>query len=140
MTAARPRTAEVVVEVPFHDLDPAGIAWHGHYAKYFEIARCELLKTFSYNYDDMIASGYAWPVIDMHLRYVRAAVFGQRLRVRATLVEWEYRLKIEYLVTDEKTGERMTKGATVQVAVDMATREMRLRSPNILFAKLGLQP
>jgi len=135
-----PAPVEVRVKIPFHDLDPAGIVWHGHYAKYFEIARCELLQSFGYNYDDMVASGYGWPVIDLRLRYVKPALFGQEIGVRATLKEWEYRLRIEYLVFDPDSGQRMTKGESVQVAVDLKTREMCLRSPNILFHKLGLQP
>ena len=131
------RSAEVTIQVPFHDVDLVGIVWHGHYAKYFEIARCALLETFDYNYDRMLASGYGWPVIDLRLRYIRAAQFGQKIRVRATLVEWEHRLRIEYLVSDAASGERLTKGETVQVAVNMATREMCMVSPDVLFEKLG---
>ena len=131
------RSAEVEIEVPFHDVDMVGIVWHGHYAKYFELARCALLETFDYNYLQMQASGYGWPVIDLRLRYIRAAQFGQRIRVRATLAEWEHRLRIEYLVSDAATGERLTKGETVQVAVHMATREMCLVSPDVLFERLG---
>jgi acyl-CoA thioester hydrolase len=131
------RSAEVLIEVPFHDVDMAGIAWHGHYAKYLELARCVLLQTFDYNYDRMRESGYGWPVIDLHLRYVRPATFGQRIRVRATLVEWEHRLKIDYLVTDALSGQRMTKGSSIQVAVDIATGEMCLISPDVLFERLG---
>lgn len=130
------RSAEVLVKIPFHDLDPAGIVWHGHYAKYFEIARCALLESFGYNYDAMVESGYAWPVIDMRLRYVKPALFGQEIKVQATLLEWEYRLKIDYLIRD-LSGARMCKGSTVQVAVDIATREMLLRSPAVVFEKLG---
>lgn len=37
----------------------------------------------------MVGAGYAWPVIDLQLRYVRGAVFGQKLNVRANLVEVE---------------------------------------------------
>lgn len=132
------RSAEVIIQVPFHDLDPAGIVWHGHYAKYFELARCELLRSFGYNYDAMKDSGYVWPVIDMQLRYVRPALFEQRIRVRATLKEWEHRLRIAYLIQDADSGERMTRGETTQVAVSLETREMQLRSPDILFHKLGL--
>ena len=131
------RSAEVVIQIPFHDVDPAGIVWHGHYAKYFEVARCALLESFDYNYDRMLHSGYGWPVIDLRLRYVKPAVFGQKIRVRATLLEWEHRLKIEYLVTDEASGERLTKGETVQVAVNIATREMCMISPDVLFERLG---
>ena len=53
--------AEISLEIPFYDLDPAGYVWHGHYAKYLELARCELLKQFNYNYDAMTQSGYMWP-------------------------------------------------------------------------------
>ena len=76
-------------------------------------------------------SGYAWPVIDLQLRYIRGATFGQRLTVRADLVEWENRLKINYLISDAATGERLTRGSTVQVAVEIATREMQLASPRV---------
>lgn len=31
------RQAEVLIEVPFHDVDVMKVAWHGHYVKYFEI-------------------------------------------------------------------------------------------------------
>lgn len=139
-TTAEPRFAEVLIEVPFHDLDPVGIVWHGHYAKYFEVARCALLKTFGYNYDHMRESGYAWPLIDLRTRFVKAAVFGQMLRVRATLQEWEYRLRIDYLVTDAQSGARMCKGRSDQVAVDMKTGEMCLRSPDVMFERLGVSP
>ena len=52
------REATVAIIVPFHDVDSIGIAWHGHYAKYFEIARCALLDSFDYGYDAMRESGF----------------------------------------------------------------------------------
>jgi acyl-CoA thioester hydrolase len=131
------RSAEVVIQVPFHDVDLVGIVWHGHYAKYFEVARCALLESFDYNYDRMMASGYGWPVIDLRFRYVKPAQFGQKIRVRATLLEWENRLRIEYLVSDDASGERLTKGESIQVAVNMVTREMCMVSPDVLFERLG---
>ena len=130
--------ASVDIEVPFYDLDSVGIVWHGNYAKYFEVARCELLRLFDYDYDQMMASGYLWPVVDLHVRYVSMIRFRQRIRVRATLREWEHRLSIDYLITDVNSGARLTKGSTVQVAVDIQTRELCLRSPAVLFEKLGV--
>lgn len=119
------------VLVPFFDVDTMHVVWHGHYVKYLEVARCALLDQIGHNYTHMVESGYAWPVIDLQLRYVRGAVFGQRLTVRASLVEWENRLKINYLISDAETGERMTRACTVQVAVDVQTREMQLASPKV---------
>ncbi|MCP1442059.1 acyl-CoA thioester hydrolase [Pseudomonas sp. GGS8] len=117
--------------VPFFDVDTMNVVWHGHYVKYLEVARCALLDRIGHNYDAMVASGYAWPVIDLQLRYVRGAVFGQKLNVRASLVEWENRLKISYLISDLSTGERLTRACSVQVAVDMSSREMQLASPKV---------
>jgi len=133
-------TAAIEVTVPFHDLDPAGIVWHGNYAKYFEVARCAMLQLFNYNYDQMLVSGYIWPVIDLRIRYVQMIRFNQRIKVTATLREWEHRMAIDYLITDASSGERLTKGRTVQVAVDIRTRELCLMSPSILFDKLGVTP
>jgi len=133
------REATVAITVPFHDVDSAGVVWHGHYAKYFEVARCELLDSFDYGYDAMIASGYLWPVIDLHVRYVNAVRFGQRILARARLREWENRLLIDYLITDAASGQRLTKGTTSQVAVDLQTRELCLVSPPVLFERLGVE-
>ena len=115
--------------VPFFDIDTMHVVWHGHYVKYLEVARCALLDHIDHTYTQMLDAGYAWPVIDLQLRYVRGATFGQRINVRASLVEWENRLKINYLITDVATGERLTRACTVQVAVEIASREMQLASP-----------
>lgn len=130
--------AEVVIEVPFHDVDVMRVAWHGHYVKYLEIARCVLLDKIDYNYPQMEESGYAWPVIDMRIRYAKPLHFQQKVRVKASIVEWENRLKVNYLIEDIETGKRLTKGYTVQVAVDIKTNEMVFESPEILYSKLGL--
>ena len=124
--------AEIEIRVPFFDVDSINVVWHGHYVKYLEQARCELLDALGYNYDAMRASGYVWPVIDLHLRYAQPAQFGQRLAVRAELVEWEHRLKINYLILDADSGRRLTRATSEQVAVCLRTREMQLASPSAL--------
>jgi acyl-CoA thioester hydrolase len=130
--------AHVELQIPFHDLDPLNVVWHGNYAKYFEIARCALLDQIQYNYTQMRASGYMWPVIDLHSRFVKPLTFGQHIRVRAAIREWEHRLKIDYLITDSASGRRHARGSTVQVAVNAQTGEMCLQSPSILLQRLGV--
>ncbi|MEG0830990.1 MAG: acyl-CoA thioesterase [Acidaminococcaceae bacterium] len=128
--------ADVIIEVPFHDVDTMNVVWHGHYLKYFEIARCKLLDQFHYNYKQMLASGYAWPVIESHVRYVQGIEFEQKIRVRAILKEWENRLKIEYQIFDADSGRKLTKGYTSQVAVGIESREMCFQSPQVLLEQL----
>lgn len=123
------KTVEIVV--PFFDVDSMDVVWHGHYVKYLEVARCALLDDIGHNYVDMKASGYAWPVIDLQMRYVQAAHFGQRLTARADLIEWQNRLLIHYLIQDAASGQRLTRASTVQVAVQLSNSEMQLVSPSV---------
>jgi acyl-CoA thioester hydrolase len=126
------------IQIPFHDVDMMEIVWHGHYVKYFEIARCALLDKIDYNYLQMRESGYSWPVIDLNIRYIKPAIFGQIITVQADIVEWENRLKINYLITDKLTGARLTKGYSIQVAIDSQTKAMCFESPRVLLEKLGV--
>ena len=131
--------AQVELTVPFFDIDLLGIAWHGHYCKYFEIARCAMLDQIDYGYLMMKETGFVWPIVDLQIRYVRPAKFQQRLFVTAKLVEWEYRMKIKYQITDAQTGEFLAKGYTIQAAVDNLTGEMSYASPPVFLEKLGVK-
>jgi acyl-CoA thioester hydrolase len=128
--------AEIETQVQFFDLDPMEVVWHGHYVKYLEIARCALLDRIGYNYQQMKASGYAWPVIDLHIRYASPATFGQRLKLRSEIVEWENRQDPVFNHRC-RTGRRLSR----------ARRSGRCRrrvgdvvSPPVLFEKLGVSP
>jgi acyl-CoA thioester hydrolase len=131
---------ETEVVPAFFDIDPMEIVWHGHYVKYLEVARTALLGKFDYDYPRMRASGYAWPIVDLRLKYVRPAELGQKLIVRSEVVEWENRLRIVYRIRDAQTGRKLTEATTTQVAVDMATREMQYVCPRVLWDRLGVQP
>lgn len=129
--------AELELTVPFYDVDSMDIVWHGNYIKYFEDARCRLLDQLDYNYIAMRESGYGFPVVDVRVKYVRPATFNRRIRVIATLEEYEVRLKINYRILDVETGEVLTKGYSVQVAVELETGEMCFALPPVFEQKLA---
>jgi len=124
------------ITVQFYDIDPMCIVWHGNYVKFLEQARCVLLDKIDYNYNQMEASGYIWPIVDMRLKYVSSARFGDVVRVHAQLVEYENRLKINYIIVNAVTEVVLTKAHTIQVAVDSATQEMQFESPAIMFEQV----
>lgn len=129
--------ADAEITVPFHDLDPVNIVWHGHYAKYLEVARDELMNRIGYSHAEMLASGYVWPVVEMKLRYLQPARLRQRLRVRASIVEYEDRLKIAYEVFDAASGRRLTRAHTVQVPVRIDGGELLFSTPQVLREKIA---
>ncbi|WP_299081995.1 thioesterase family protein [uncultured Paraglaciecola sp.] len=130
-------TATTELEVQFFDVDSMRVVWHGNYVKYLEVARCELLKLFDYNYLQMEASGYMWPIVDMRLKYVASAKLSEWVTIEARLVEYQTRLKIDYIVRDKATGTVLTKAHTIQVAVEIATGEMSFTTPQCLLDKLS---
>lgn len=129
--------ATIEAHVAFHDVDVAGVVWHGHYLKYLENARWALMARLDFGLDAMIASGYAWPIVDVHVKYVRAARFNDRLTVQASLVEWENRLTVNYLVTNAATTERVARARTVQVAVEASTGVLQFATPAVLLERVA---
>jgi acyl-CoA thioester hydrolase len=101
-----------------------------------ERARCALLNELGYNYTAMSASGYAWPVVECKIKYIRPLRFLQEARITACLVEFENRLRFTYTIVDAKTGEICTKAETKQMAVDIRTGETLLESPEELLRKV----
>ena len=129
-------SVEVPIKVQFYDLDPMNVVWHGHYARYLEVARCALLERIGYDYARMGESGYAWPVVDLRIKYVGPLRFGQEALVTATVAEFENGLKIEYLIRDAASGAVVTRARTFQVPVRLDTGELCLESPAALTDRL----
>jgi len=134
------RRIEVCAEavIAFQDCDPMGVLWHGRYAEYFELARVALMEELDYGYAQMADSGYTWPVIDYRVRYLKPLCFGRRVIVKTWIVEWQFRLKLAYLISDANSGEALTRGHTVQAAVRQNTGELQMATPPILRQRLGL--
>jgi acyl-CoA thioester hydrolase len=128
--------ASVWLTPAYQDADPGGVVWHGNYFRYFDQARCALLEEIDYNYRQMEASGYSWPIVDTHVRFVSPATFGEKIQIFALLREFEYRLVIDYLIKNE-SGSIITKGQTTQVAVEIQSGELLFGSPDILIEKLS---
>jgi len=129
-------SASIDVTVAFHDIDIIGVMWHGHYLKYLETARWALMDQLDFGYDTMAASGYAWPIVEMHVKYLHAARMGERLNVRASLIEWENRITMNYLVTRTADRERVARAKSVQVAVDAKTLDLQFVTPEPLLARV----
>ncbi len=124
--------------VPFHDVDSMEVVWHGHYAKYFELARCQLLEELGSNYNNMRDHGFACPIVKMSHKFIRPAVFNQCVNIHAQIKRFDALLEITYVITDIESGDVLTKGSTTQVAIDMATGETCIEMPEFMRKNLGV--
>lgn len=116
----------------------ADTAPHGPCAHYLDAARHALLAKFDYGEAQMQASGFAWPIVEMRMKYVAPLERGLPVRIRATIVEWEHRLKIDYLIFCAHTGRRLHRASSIQVAMDRTSGRMCWVCPPVLWDRLGV--
>ena len=128
---------EIEITVPFYDLDPMHVVWHGNYVKYMEQGRCALLADCSMTYDDMDRYGFVFPVVTMRVKYVKPATFGQKIIVRTIHVPDETFLIFRYEIFDAETRENLCVAETKQMAVDARTHESCFQLPEPFLTTFG---
>ncbi|MBR3073122.1 acyl-CoA thioesterase [Fibrobacter sp.] len=128
--AVKKLKASVEFRIEFYDIDSMQVAYHGNYVKFMEVARCALLQKIGYGYNEMTKSGYVWPVVDLHIKYIRPMIFMQKVRAEVTLEEYEVCMKLSYKFKDADTGVLLTKAESTQMAVDLNTKESLWACPS----------
>lgn len=126
---------EILLKVEFYDVDSMNVVWHGNYVKYMESARCALLDKIGYGYQEMVKDGFAFPVTSIRLKYIRSLFFGETVKIRASLLEYENRIKISYQFYD-KDDRLTTKAESVQMALKIDTHETQFVCPPSLIQKV----
>lgn len=125
--------SEYEVKVSFEDLDPMNVVWHGNYIRYMERARCDLLDKLNYTYMDMKADGYAYPIAKMKTKYIRPAEFGDVLTIKLDIISIEPALNIKYTIFNKKTGDKIFEASTMQIGVNIHTKESIYTPPKRLM-------
>jgi acyl-CoA thioester hydrolase len=106
----------VDLEVPFHDVDLLRVAWHGHYFKYFELARTALQRAHRLDVPDLHAIGTAWFVVDTRTRHVSPLRYGEKFRVYAWFFEDDPRIGIAYEIRSHDGDRKVARARTVLVS------------------------
>jgi acyl-CoA thioester hydrolase len=139
MSKENKNSYQVRLAVPFHDLDPMQVVWHGNYFKYFEIARDGFL--YSRGIDLQSFAGnmkYVFPVIKTSVKYISPLRHRDEFICKATLLEAKFKIAFEFeirLVSDDKL---CAKGKTEQVAVKMPEMEILFGIPDEIRIALGI--
>ncbi|MGB4545397.1 MAG: thioesterase family protein [Smithellaceae bacterium] len=118
------KSFEVKISVPFYDLDPMQIVWHGNYLNYFELARAGLFQRYGvdlYNYYDR--TRIIFPIIRTQTKHIIPLRHRDEIICKATLVDANIKLIVDFEI--RKAGENVVcaRGRTEQVAVQMPQGE-----------------
>ncbi len=139
MSTASPRLHEVnaELEVPFHDVDVLGLVWHGHYYKYFEIARTRLLRSLGLDAGDLIGPRYRFVVSESACRHIQRLDYGERFRVSAWINDYRHRIRIDYEITSLDRERRCARGHTVLACTDR-DGNLLLRTPAAIYDRISV--
>ena len=118
--------------VSFGDADVMGIAWHGRYPAYFEMASAELGKKCGLSYDDFRRENLRAPIVQFHVDYYSPLLLDEEFQVAANLI-WDEgaRLNTEFVIA-KFGGEVVATGYTVQMLTDGGSGASCMVSPPLL--------
>ena len=121
-------TSAALVRVRYAEVDKMGYAYYANYLAWFEVGRCEWLRTLGWTYRQMEDEDEAMlPVIEAHCDYRLPARYDDELEIRATghLLS-PVRITFAYEVVRRSDGVTLAAGHTVHAATDLAGRPRRL--------------
>ena len=122
-----PSAFRSTVRVRYAETDQMGVAWHGEYFAWFEVARTDLLRSRGYTYRQLEEDGLRLPVIEAEARYLRPAVYDDVLEVCARCTEIRgARVAFEYEVFREGSDTPLARGSTCHAAMGRDGRPRRV--------------
>ena len=119
------------IRVIYADTDAMGVVYHTNYIKWFEVGRCELLRSMGYPYARMEAEGILLPVAECSCKYKLPAVYDEILEITARIAEVKgATVTLEYEIRKQETGALLVTGSTKHAITDPKFKPIRLRDKN----------
>jgi acyl-CoA thioester hydrolase len=132
------KSHEVQYKVPFYDLDPMQMVWHGNYLKYFDIARFELFDTLGIDLLKYFKkTNYLFPITKTSTKHIVSLKYKDELKCKATVVEAQYKIVVDFEIRLVKNNQICAKGRSEQVAVKYPEMEIMFEIPDDIRKALG---
>jgi len=138
MEAQKRQSHEVKMKVPFFDLDPMQMVWHGNYMKYFDIARSELFDALGVDlFDFHDRTRYIFPIIRTAVKHIHPLRRGDEFICRAIVKEARTKIVVAFEIRLVADGTICARGTTEQAAVLAPEMEMVYTIPEEIRRTLG---
>jgi len=123
------------LRVRYGETDQMGYVYYGNYAEFYEVARVEMLRSLGTSYKLMEASGVMMPVVELHCKYLKPALYDQIITIKVILDEMPRAgMRFKYMLYNED-NELINTGETLLVFVKMDTNKICF-IPKELAAKI----
>jgi len=124
--------------VPFYDLDPMRMVWHGNYLKYFDSTRAELFYASGFDpLEYFKKTNYLFPIIKTSTKHIVSLRYRDEFKCRAAVTEAEYKIVVDFEVRLIRDNQLCTRGRSEQVAVKYPDMEILFEIPDDIRKMLG---
>jgi|SRR6185437_8722477 len=129
-------TSKTQVRIHYALTDQMNIVYYGNYAQFYEIGRTESLRSLGLTYKEIEAFGVIMPVTEMHIRFLRPALYDDLITIITMIKEMPLHSKIVFHneIYNEK-DELLNVGDVTLFFLDAKTKK-RSGIPEILKSKL----
>jgi acyl-CoA thioester hydrolase len=128
-------TFSTTFRVLYADTDNMQYVYYGNYARYYEMARTEALRSIGLPYKELEKQGVAMPVIHLSTDFLKPAFYDQLLRIIVIIDKLpQTRIHFRYEIYNENET-LINKGETTLIFWDLS-RGKPVRSPGRLIEKL----
>jgi acyl-CoA thioester hydrolase len=139
MSQANLHRCEVELVVPFHDVDAMQVVWHGHYLKYFEIARALLFDQAGIDlYKYHAESGFLFPVVRTQIKHIHPLRYRDRFVCAASVADLKRKIVVDFEIRLAEGGTLCARGRTEQVAIRSRDFKLELSVPEYIRKALGV--
>ena len=112
-------TSETQIRVRYGETDQMGFLYYGHYALYYEVGRAEAIRQLGFTYRELEELGIQMPVVELHVQYLRAALYDDLITVRTILKELPDGTKVQFHTElYNEAGTLLNKGVTTLLFYD----------------------
>jgi len=123
------------IRVRYGETDQMGYVYYGNYAEFYEVARVEMLRSLGMSYKMMEESGVMMPVVELHCKYLKPALYDQEISIKVIVDEMPRAgMRFKYQLYNE-AGDLINTGETLLVFVNMKTNRICFM-PKELASKL----
>jgi len=128
------------IRVRYADTDQMGFAYYGHYLRWFEIGRAEMLRSLGRSYRDVEEKdGVSLPVLEAHCRYLKPARYDARVTIETGVAALgRASVRFAYRIVGAGTGILHAHGWTDHCF--MSAEDRPVRPPATLRALLEAAP
>ncbi|MHA8076324.1 acyl-CoA thioesterase [Aquirufa sp. TARAVU-A1A] len=125
----------VKYRVCYADTDQMGYVYYGNYARLYEIARVETLRSLGVSYKSLEDNGIGLPVAEHYTKFIAPGLYDDELTVICQVdmlptakIVFSYRIKNE-------AGDLINEGKTTLVFMDLKTKKV-IKAPDFIMNAL----